>query len=674
MSTFLTEEFGVAMSGVKWDSGNFKLYQSTDPNVVLYVTRQPQIAKNDKGRYQIAVSEYRQQTEGTYKITGGSAIFTITSAPQFDKKQFADLQEQWRAEMGGNGPRNPRFIPLNTQKGKAEVLINELSGVPHQAHNDKDIGTPGGTNSFLLKLTELGAQEWAQGIREKTAIPAGVKIKYEYLRMMPTCGAKIVVNGRRVFEHLSAALNVSVNGFWYGGSAKLEAEWENMTRNGAISITIAGQLPPDLEKMRQELVSSFSNQAREQLFASLFAPVAKVDPAQAGSTSGVFGGANFALKYKRATEVTNLSLDLKFEGWTWLEASMDADCSALFSNLDASYLTDVNTQMSVPASIIVDGDPMVSRVGLSWSASEGKGPEAPVFDSEGGNIQYIVTSQKPNDVSISCLAKISFAPPKWPVIQQKVTQKISAGGNQMVFKPASLIGRHWIYMFIREGDRILGLSELSEDDYLVANVAYKGPHLPAGVKDSAKITPLEPLEFSYPLDPQGQAGQASFSAFGVIGGKMVRAPAQNINFDEDAVFILADRNGKVQLVSQDAVISELDDLSQRLLESRARPVVNGEANSAGKRSETTRELSRVEGSASLNGNGNGNGNATIRGELVAVEYGPVGPALIVRSDGAVRHIPLLSHKLADYLDDGRKMVAVTLDANKYAETVVVELS
>lgn len=664
MSTFLREEFGVAMSGVKWDIGNFKLYQSTDPNVILYVTKQPQIAKNDRGRYQIAVSEYRQQAESTYKITGGSAIFTITSAPQIDRKQLEEQQEMWRTEMQGSGlpvPRNPRFIPLNTQRGKAQVLINELSGVPHQAHNDQDIGTPGGTNSFLIKLTELGAQEWAQGIRNKTAVPAGVKMKYEYLRMMPTCGARVVVHGERMVQHISTALDVSVNGFWYGGSAKIEAAWEQMTREGTIEIVFVGQLPPDQEQIRAELVSTFANQARAQLFESLFAPLPQVDPAQAGRSGGVFGGANFAFKYKRSTELTDLGLDLNFEGWTWLEASMDADCTALFSGLDESYVTDVNTQMSVPASVVVDSDPLLSRVGISWSASEGKGPEAPVFGTDGGNTQYIVTSQKPNDVTINCLAKISFTPPRWPVIQQRFTQKIKDGGNQMVFKTSALVGRHWIYMFIREGDRILGLSEMSEDDFLIANVTYRGRHLPSDVKDSARISPLEPLEFSYPLDPEGNAGQATFAAFGVIGGRMVRATAQNINFDEDAVFILADRGGRIQLVSQNAVIQESDGLAQRLLEARARPMVDGQRSESGgrARAETVREPAA--------------GGAMVQGELIAVEYGPSGPAMIIRSNGTTRHVPLRSQELADRLDDSRKMVVVTLDENQYAETVRVEL-
>src|SRR3712207_203006 len=163
MSSFLQQELGVAMSGVKWDIGNFKLWQSVDPNIILFTPRQPSLAINPaNGRYQVAVSQYRQQRDDTYKITGGSSIFTITSAIQYDRQQFEQLKQQWMSEMqaiGPQPPRNPRFIPLNVQKGEAEVLINPESGTPHQAHNNKDVGTPGGTVSFLVQLTEIGAQE-----------------------------------------------------------------------------------------------------------------------------------------------------------------------------------------------------------------------------------------------------------------------------------------------------------------------------------------------------------------------------------------------------------------------------------------------------------------------------------------------------------------------------------
>lgn len=74
MSTFLREELGVAMSGVKWDVADYKLWQSTRDDIILFTPKQPKLATGSDGRYQCAVSQFRQQVDDTYKITGGSAI------------------------------------------------------------------------------------------------------------------------------------------------------------------------------------------------------------------------------------------------------------------------------------------------------------------------------------------------------------------------------------------------------------------------------------------------------------------------------------------------------------------------------------------------------------------------------------------------------------------------
>lgn len=687
MSSFLQEELGVALSGVKWDIGNFKLWQSARNDVILFSPKQPVLAKGANGRYQLGVSSYNQQVDlpgggNTYKITGGSAIFTITSAIQYDPKAFEQVQEQWRAHVVGSGQAkttNPKFIPLNIRKGEAQVLINPASGVPDKAHNDKDVGTPGGTNSFLVNLTELGAQEWVQGIKDKTAIPAGVKFMYEYLQMMPTVGARVVVHGERLFKHLSLALDVSVNAVYYGGSVKIEAEWEKMVRSGIVEITFIGSgLSPELEEMRQSLVSTFAAQAQQQLFSSLFAPAPTVTPAKAGDTKGIFGGANFALKYKKASEVTDLRLDLKFEGWTWLKASMDADLTTLFANLDNSYVTEVHTQQSFPASVTVDGDEdMVKSTAISWSASEGKAPEAPVFGPTGGTQTYVVTSKTPQNVKIDYRAKVVFAPAKWPVIESSGSATVAKGGNQVVIKPAAWIGRHKIFMFLRDGNRILGPSELNEDDYLVANVSYKAPHLTAAIKDSARITPIDILEFNYPLDPKGNRGEAKFSAFGVIDGKLVRSNGeQTISFEEEAVFILASKD-KIELVTQNTVLPESDELAQRLLES---PLARLPQPSLA--DDMTEPVAEVEGpQPQTNGHvdgeyapSNGHGLQVV-GTAVALEYGSNGPALVVQTDGGKQQRVLLhSGEVAEALEERRRRVAVTLDeTGTYADQIRVEL-
>lgn len=568
--------------------------------------------------------------------------------------------------MNAQGPapraRTPRFIPLNVQKGTAEVLINPVSGTPNQAHNDANIGTPGGTTSFLVELTELGAQEWVQGIKGSGAVVAGVKMMYEYLRMMPDVGAVVKVSGRRFFEHISGALEVSAGGILYGGSAKIEAEWEKMSRNGTIEVEFIGQMPPELEELRQELVSTFIDQARTQLFNSLFEPAPAVEPAQAGDSGGIFGGANFAFKHKRAEEITDLEQTIRFTGWTWLKASMDADLTTLFAKLDDSYVSEVNTQLSFPASLVVDADPVLENVAISWSASEGKGPEAPVFGSDGGNAIYTVTSQNPDNVEIRYQAKVNFTPPSWPVITTSGRGRVERGGNQTVIKPASWVGRHMIFMFIEENGQIKLIG--AENDYLVCNVSYNGPHLPNPIRASARITAFEPVEFSYPLSPDGALGEAKFSAFGVVGGTLRRSAEQVINFDEEAVFILATES-EIKLVSQASVFPESDNsLAARLKRARARPIVIGGTSETG-RMGTHRHDAVTPSMAN---------GAELRGKIIGVEYGTPHTSLLLEThSNGVRRIPLRNSELADRFDDERKRVRVHLDAQSYADAITVEL-
>ncbi len=674
MSTFLREEVGVAMSGVKWDHHQFKLWQSTRDNIILFTPKQPRLAMGANGRYQFGLSQFRQQVDGTYKITGGSSLFTITSAIQYDEREIDDLKEAWLNTMYASDhppqvrDRNQiKFVPLNVQKGRAQVLINPVSGTPNQAHTDANIGTPGGTNSFLVELTELGAQEWAQGVREGTNIPAGVKMDYEYLRMMPDTGARVKVHGRRLFRHISGALNVSGRGLFYGGSAKIEAEWEKMVREGVVTVEFIGTgLPPELEEIRQELVSTFADQARTQLFESLFEPAPDVEPAEAGDTRGIFGGANFAFKYKREEEVTDLEQEVRFSGWTWLRASMDADLTSMIADLDESYLTEVNTQLSFPATVLVDADPVLENVAVSWTASEGKGPESPIFGTTGGNETYTVTSHNPDDVEIRHKAKVNFTPPSWPVIETSGKALVSAGGNSVVIKPASWVGRHMIFMFIEENGEIRMVD--AENDYLVCNVSYDGPHLPNPIRASAKINIFEPVEFSYPLSPTGALGEAKFSAFGVVGGKLRRAEEQVINFDEEAVFILA-REDEIRLVTQNTIFPENDSsVAARLQRGGFRPTVI-EMTRVGNNGAAEPEMTRYGGSK-----GNGSGRE-VEGTVVAVEYEGNGAVLHLQMPGAsgIRRIPVRDGALADRFDDERKQVRVRLDAQSYAERVTVNL-
>jgi hypothetical protein len=674
MTGLLNSQLGVALSGVKADVAGFKLWQSTDDDVFLFTRSQPALARGDNGRYQVAVTTHRQQVpDRGMAITGGSAIFTVTSAVQYDAAKFAEMTQAFQTGVVGRGaPDRPyKFVALNTRKGKAEVLIDPASGKQQQSFNGQDVGTPGGAMSFLVDLTELGAQEWAQGIRQKTQIPAGVKYQYEYLSYVPPCGASVVLHGERVFEHLSAELNASVQfGGFYGASVKLDAEWEKMQRTGAIEIVFTGELPPELEKVRMDLTTNFANQAREKWFALLFEPAPKVEPAKAGDTSGFYGGANFALKWKKASEAIDLRQDLEFRGWTWLTASADADITTMFADLDDHYLTEVNTEASFPVSVTMDSDPLFEHAAVSTSFSAGRWPETKVYGGAGGTDVYNLTSSAPNDITVSYTAKVDYTPKDWPVVEAHGSATIGAGGNAQVIKPSAWVGRHMIYLFVRDGDQI---KPPGDEDYVIVNVSYNGAHLSKPVKASARLTSLEPVEFSYPLDPAGAAGTPKFSAFGVIGNRVVRTAEQPISLDEDAVFILASPT-EITLVSQAAALGEEEDsLAARLRAGGARPVF-------GRRTEEAAGPARpVPGPArpvpEEAGPSNGNGAAAVDGTVVAVEFTADGTALIVRRDDGRRTlVPLPAGMNTDAFDEAARRIHVELGADHRAEKVVVQLS
>ena len=445
-----------------------------------------------------------------------------------------------------------------------------------------------------------------------------------------------------------------------------------MQRNGDVEVTfLGGGLPPDLEKIRQDITTTFANQARELLFSQIFAPKPDVKPAEAGHSGGIFGGANFAMKWKHEEDTIDLTQTINFKGMTWLRSSMDTDLSQLFANLDPSYVTEVQTQQAFDSSIVIDSDEMLSDVAVSMSYSEGHSPEAPVFNKDGGNQRYVVVSQHPDDVKVSYTAKINYASPRWPIVTVSESKTVKDGGNQMVVKPGQWVGRHEIYMFVRDGNQIVPPSQMTEDDYLVVNVAYNGPHLKSPIKDSAHLSGLEMIQFSYPLDPAGGKGEAKFSAFGVISGKLVRAKDQVIAPDETAVFILASKtDGTIQLVSKDTVLPESDTLAQSLLEGGARPVVSDDGT----------PVSETEKHPAGTGMGTGNGGygkplsglKELSGVAVAVDWTPHGPGMWIQSDTGDRtHVRL--HESYPF-ENTRRRVRVQLDdTGTYADSIMVEL-
>jgi hypothetical protein len=662
MAGVIEERYGVSVSGASWDSGAFKLWEAQSPGVVLFSPRQPMLARNlTTGRYEAECSQYIAQAGGTVKTVGGACSFTVTTGLQYDEQQIQALKEQWRTTLGSdpNAPKDPTFVPLNTRRGTTQLAIPVMAGTPSKLTQDaNDAGTPGGTLTYMCDLTAIGAQEWAGAIRSGKSPVAQIMLQYEYLRYMPTCSVEIIIHGDRVFQHFSAQLKASYDGWFYGGSVDIQAQFESLRADGSIEMHFVGldDLPGGMEKIKENVIQTVTDQGLKAMLGMLFQPKPDVKPAQAGSSGGLFGGANLALKWQREEQAVDLNAKLEFGGFTWLTERADLSLD-MFAVLDDSYVNAVNTELQFPATITVVGDPSVSATAVSWTASEGQAPQSPVFGNQGGTQTYVVTSKTPDDVTISYTAKIDYSVPQWPIVTTQGSGTVKGGFGNTLIKPGAWVGSTSIYLYVEDvatkGIKLIDSG--STNDYLVVNVSFSAPNLAQPLRASSRLSLDTPVTFSYPLDPQGRPGMATFSAFGNVGGKLTFCREQPISLDESAVFVLVNDTG-VRLVSGGAVLGEDDETAKNLLARRDNVLVSG---AGGPASETTK--------------GGPADSRHVQGTLVAVEYDTDGAAVWVSSSGKRLRFPLQTSRLASGIAE-KEQVELLLDASGTVSQITVDLS
>ena len=277
MPTSLQEQLGVAVTGQHWDLQDVTLWQSTAPEIILFIMNQPVLVRSsDNKRYQAALSQFRVWQEDHYKVTGGSFLFTITSDVDSDIQTSQKMKEQWRNVLlnkGYKGSANPKFVPLPIRNGKISVILDSTFGKVNDPDDQGEIAAPGTSTSLMIALRELGAQEWARRIKENGLFPGSVRLTYEYPQMLPEVEGRVTLHGLRVFTFLSEALSHNDDGTLYGSSDDIQKAWDDMVRSGDVEIKIMNDLSPDMDARRQELLNTFASQARPQLFDPLFTPL-----------------------------------------------------------------------------------------------------------------------------------------------------------------------------------------------------------------------------------------------------------------------------------------------------------------------------------------------------------------------------------------------------------------
>lgn len=566
MASNLEEQFGVANSAAHWDVEGFRLWQSTEPGVILYVPREVRLAKDAEGRYNATLTQTQRWRVGAYDVTGGSAALCVFADLPPDSDAARRLEDQWTRvvmNMGYKGPMRPRFLPLPVREVRLTVSMDASQG-----RVAEDVAGKAESRSAVINLTSTGTREWVRAIRDKAAISGGIRIAYTYPQMMPQVTATATMHGSRTYALLAAALQRAADGTLYGSADDIHALWPSLVRNGAVEISVTDSPKTD---SRADLIDRLSEEAREQFFEVLFHP---------------YTGSSYALRWRGLDDVSDFGMTIAVEGWTWLSASLNGELSALLKALDDSYIHATYDAVSVPVLMVVEPSPTATTIAGSLDFGDVRPPEAPLFSNTGGTQQFLVSTMHPEAVTVTYRLKVNFKPANWPIVEAAGTAPLNADGFKVVVRPELWIRRHTVYMYVRNGSRIVPAAEANPADYLTLTATYQAPYLPSQIRTAARITQQGPIEFSYPVPPGAQPGNATLSAMGVIGGQLVRAASLDVHESDDAIYLLVD-GSKINLVGRNAVVSESDALVERLRQSNARPVVsNGPAPAA----EDTRDV------------------------------------------------------------------------------------
>ncbi|NEO17268.1 MULTISPECIES: hypothetical protein [unclassified Moorena] len=525
MTSSFDTEIGIALSTSSWNVGDFRLFESTQPDVILYMpNRSFLVVNSDNKQYQATLTVFRKWDQGIDSVKGGALSFTATLMPQYDFLTQEALKQEWGREILKSGyflGENLQFLPLPIRNIQVQILLDpSLGKVTIPEVEATSSVSAGETTSLLLDLTAKGAQKWVENIQSGTQLTGGLIFTYEYPQVLPQVQAQIHVKGKSIFANLSSVLKLKEDGYYYGTREEVDRAWEQLVQDQLIEIKLPEPLPPELTGMEENLLKTFAEQVQHDLFNRLFEPISNTETATIGTadhpespTSGVM----YKLTWREEMDAVELSFELSVDGgWTWLKGSVSKDFTTLFGEIDSSYINTIYQEQSFPVSITVQGDPLLSTVALSWSTDDGKVPEALVFGSEGGKLEYTLISRNPDKVTIPYQAKVGFKLAKWPVIEVEGAATVAEGGNQILLEPGKWICNLMIHLQIREGDQTKPPAELPRGDYLVVNISYTGPHLSTRIRESARISPLAPMRFTYLQDPKGRSSQLYLSANGVL--------------------------------------------------------------------------------------------------------------------------------------------------------------
>lgn len=479
MTTPIQTQVAVGADAARWDVGDHRIWESTEPGVLLYVRTDLRFATDSSGRPSATVTRYLKWTDDAgFVPTGGAATFGFLGVRPEDAAAVLSLQDTWTRVIRASGYQggDPRYLPLPLRDA---ALVAELDAAEAS-------GTADGT-TLRVELTAAGATAWAAAITDRQAVAGTIRLSHTYPRLMPPATAVVQLHGRKVYIGLSTMLTKAADGELSGTAAEIRTAWAELVRTGAIEVSLSGAPADELVAVRDDLV----DQIRENLFDLMF--VVRPDAT--------------ALRWKRAADVPDLPLSVTVGGLTWLTETRSAGVTELLARLDSSVVRDVRSAVSVEAQVIVDPCDLVESVAVSLDFGELRPPVVLTFDKAGGQRTIVVTTEHPEQLTFEHQTRVVFSPSYLPVVSARGTTKPL--DPAVVISPDRWLVRQDIHLFVVEGT-------WHETDTVSVTARCEN------FLSSSAITPDTPVTVTYPA-VEGSPRRCTLTALGSVGGVLVQA-------------------------------------------------------------------------------------------------------------------------------------------------------
>ncbi|MBF0546245.1 MAG: hypothetical protein HQM08_17510 [Candidatus Riflebacteria bacterium] len=224
-----------------------------------------------------------QSTQGSDVVEGGMLQFSVSLSP--DPRAIPQLKKGLQDKTGVDEKKlNLSPLPIDS----AEVTVYKPDGT--MVKDKEAVQQPGIAPSFAnqeipfqVSLNSLGADVYEDLVKGGGGLP--ILVTFNYTGVTPPCTAKVEVNWDVAYSHLSTDQETKQayynwNWWWYNtrnqSQTSTQQVRENLTKNGAITITQVGDGKTDLDSLINPVIDKFQKELVEAM-----EPPAKVEPAQA---------------------------------------------------------------------------------------------------------------------------------------------------------------------------------------------------------------------------------------------------------------------------------------------------------------------------------------------------------------------------------------------------------